>query len=157
MLYRRWANKNELVLAEFDHYRANHPIPTPDTGELRGDLLAQLSTLSEALAGFYAIAAGAAFSGLSADTGLSPKQLRARAVGVRLSPHRRAIYRRAAQRGEIDLDRVPETVLGLPFDLLRHDLLMGLKPLRPARIRSIVDDVFLPLVRHHQNTDQTPS
>lgn len=50
-------------------------------------------------------------------------------------------------RGEIDLDRIPPAVLAMPFDLVRHDLLMNLKPLRPARIKSIVDELFLPLAR----------
>jgi hypothetical protein len=34
----------------------------------------------------------------------------------------------------------------MPFDLIRHDLLMTLRPLSPERIKSIVDDLFLPLV-----------
>jgi hypothetical protein len=41
-------------------------------------------------------------------------------------------------------------VLAMPFDLVRHDLLMDLKPLKPARILSIVDELFLPLVQNHQ-------
>ena len=65
-------------------------------------------------------------------------------------PHGRTIYQRAHQRGEIDLERIPPAVLALPFDLVRHDLLMDLKPPKPARIRSIVDELFLPLVRNHQ-------
>ena len=35
----------------------------------------------------------------------------------------------------------------MPFDLMRHDLLMTLRPVTPERIRSIVDDLFLPLVK----------
>lgn len=38
----------------------------------------------------------------------------------------------------------------MPFDLVRHDMLMDLKPLKPARIPSIVDELFLPLVQNHQ-------
>ena len=34
----------------------------------------------------------------------------------------------------------------MPFDLMRHDLLMTLKPVPPERITSIVDDLFMPLV-----------
>ena len=56
------------------------------------------------------------------------------------------IFRRAHERGEIDLDRVPRRVLSMPFDLMRHDLLMTLKPVPAERITSIVDDLFLPLV-----------
>ncbi|MDI5965457.1 TetR/AcrR family transcriptional regulator [Streptantibioticus silvisoli] len=145
VLYRRWANKDQLVLAALDRHRDAHPVAVPDTGTLRGDLLAGLTAVSEALAGFFAIAAGAAFSGLLADTGMSPAQIREQVMGDQLLPQRRPVYQRAHARGEIDLERVPPTVLAMPFDLVRHDLLMDLKPLAPERIRSIVDDLFLPL------------
>jgi hypothetical protein len=110
-------------------------------------LLAHLTALSDALAGFYAIAAAAAFSGLLADTGLTPAQVRHRVMDAPQLPRVRTIYKRAHERGEIDLDRIPADVLAMPFDLVRHDLLMDLKPPKPARNRSIVDDLFLPLVR----------
>jgi hypothetical protein len=41
-------------------------------------------------------------------------------------------------------------VLDLPFDLVRHDLLTGLEAPKSTRIRSIVDELFLPLVRQYQ-------
>ncbi|MEU8634568.1 TetR/AcrR family transcriptional regulator [Amycolatopsis sp. NPDC048633] len=146
VLYRRWANKDQLVLAAIEHQRDANPVALPDTGTLRGDLLALLTAASEALAGFFAIAAAAAFSGLLVDTGMTPAQVRARVMGDQRVPHTRTIYQRAHRRGEIDLERVPAAVLDLPFDLVRHDLLMDLEPLKPARIRSIVDELFLPLV-----------
>ncbi|MCP2167762.1 transcriptional regulator, TetR family [Goodfellowiella coeruleoviolacea] len=149
VLYRRWANKDQFVLAAIEHYRNTHPVAVPDTGALRSDLLAQLTAMSEALAGFFAIAAAAAFSGLLADTGLTPAQVRDRAIDAQQLPHVRVIYERAHDRGEIDLDRIPAAVLTMPFDLVRHDMLMDLKPLEPARIQSIVDELFLPLVRNH--------
>ena len=34
----------------------------------------------------------------------------------------------------------------MPFDLMRHDLLMTLKPVSAERIAAIVDDLFMPLV-----------
>lgn len=145
VLYRRWANKDELVLAAMRRHRDDHPIIVPDTGSLRGDLLAYLTAASEALAGFFAIAAAAAISGLSASAGATPAQVRDRIVGDRLLS--RDIYQRAHARGEIDLARLSGTVLEMPFQLMRHDLLLDLAPLRPARIRSIVDELFLPLVQ----------
>ncbi|WP_232375092.1 hypothetical protein [Mycolicibacterium mengxianglii] len=45
-------------------------------------------------------------------------------------------------------------MLAMPFDLVRHDLLMDLEPLAPTRIQSIVDELFLPLV-HHRNAGQS--
>jgi AcrR family transcriptional regulator len=144
VLYRRWANKDELVLAAIENYGRVHPIELPDTGTLRGDLLAVLTSFSKARAGFIAIAATSAFSGLMADAGLTPVQVRERLIGEQPS-RRDVIYQRADKRGEIDLDRIPPAVLAMPFDLVRHDLLLNLKPLRRARIESIVDDLFLPL------------
>lgn len=147
VLYRRWANKDQLVLAAIEHHRRANPVEVPDTGALRTDLLAQLTALGEALAGFFAIAAAAAFSGLLADTGLTPAQARDQVMGDQLLPQRRIIYQRAHERGEIDLERIPAAVLDLPFDLVRHDLLMDLEAPKPARIQSIVDELFLPLVQ----------
>jgi AcrR family transcriptional regulator len=147
VLYRRWANKDQLVLAAIEHHRNANPVAVPDTGALRTDLIAQLTAVSEALAGFFAIAAAAAFSGLLADTGLTPAQARDKMMADQPIRHGRTIYQRAHQRGEIDVERIPAAVLEMPFDLVRHDLLMDLEPAAPARIQSIVDDLFLPLVR----------
>jgi len=149
VLYRRWANKDELVLAAIEHHRNANPVAVPDTGTLRNDLYAQLTGVSEALAGFFAIASGAAFSGLLADTGLTPAQVRDKVMGDQPRSRVRVIYQRAHDRGEIDLERIPAAVLAMPFDLVRHDLLMNLKPLTPARIQSIVNELFLPLVYNH--------
>ncbi|MDT8913162.1 TetR/AcrR family transcriptional regulator C-terminal ligand-binding domain-containing protein [Amycolatopsis sp. PS_44_ISF1] len=150
VLYRRWANKDELVLAAIEHHRGAHPVADADTGTLRGDLLAQLTAVSEALAGFFAIAVAAVFSGLMADTGLTPAQVRDRVLDARRPAPVRSLYQRAHDRGEIDLGRLPAAVLELPFDLVRHDLLLDLAPLKPARVRSIVDELFLPLLRTYQ-------
>jgi AcrR family transcriptional regulator len=147
VLYRRWANKDELVLAAIEHYRNSHPVDVPDTGTLRGDLVAALSGMGEARAAFFAVAAAAAFSGLLAGAGLTPTQVRDRIIGDQRLARIRTIYQRAHDRGEIDLQRIPQAVLSMPFDLVRHDLLMDLKPLKRARIESIVDELFLPLVR----------
>jgi AcrR family transcriptional regulator len=156
VLYRRWANKDQLVLAALEHYRNSHQVDIPDTGTLRGDLLAALTGMGEARAAFFAIAAAAAFSGLLAATGLTPGQVRDRFLGDQGLARVRAIYQRAHDRGEIDLERVPAAVLSMPFDLVRNDLLMDLKPLRPARIQSIVDELFLPLVHDYYNDAGSP-
>ncbi len=34
----------------------------------------------------------------------------------------------------------------MPFDLVRQDLLLDLEPVGKARVKSIVDELFLPLV-----------
>ena len=146
VLYRRWANKDQLVLAAIEHYGNAHSTEIPDTGTLRGDLLALLTSMSKARATFMAVAAAAGFSGLLTSTGLTPAQAREKILGDQRVRGDQIIYRRAHDRGEIDLDRIPPAVLAMPFDLVRHDLLMNLGPVKPERITSIVDDIFLPLV-----------
>lgn len=150
VLYRRWPNKDRLVIRAMQHHRRANPVEVPDTGSLRRDLVAQLSATSKALAGFFTIASAAAFSGLLADTGLTPAQVRDQVMEPAPLPAVRVIYQRAHARGEIDLEAVPDAVLAMPFDLMRHDMLMDAAPLVPARIRSIVDDLFVPLVRGAQ-------
>jgi len=63
VLYRRWAGKDQLVLAAIEHHRKANPVAVPDTGTLRGDLIAQLTAMSESLAGFFAITGTLAFYG----------------------------------------------------------------------------------------------
>jgi len=143
VLYRRWPRKDELVIAAIARYGRLHPVDIPDTGSLRGDMLALLGAISEGRSAFATIVS-AAFSGLLADSGLTPAEVRARLIGNR-PVWSQQVYQRARERGELD-DSVPEAVLAMPFDLMRHDLLMTLKPITPERVKSIVDDLFLPLV-----------
>ncbi|HVT66383.1 MAG TPA: TetR-like C-terminal domain-containing protein [Trebonia sp.] len=87
----------------------------------------------------------AAFGGLLADTGLTPAEVRLKVMRDR--PFwSDTMYQRAADRGELNLDATPPAVLTMPFDLMRHDVLMTLKPVPPERLSAIVDDLFLPLV-----------
>ena len=148
VLYRRWPNKGDLVMAAIVHYRRTRRVENPDTGTLRGDLLALLGDFSDGQSGFTAIMA-ATFAGLQADSGLTPAEVRARIIEEQ--PIRSSqIYRRAHERGEIDLDRIPAAVLTMPFDLMRHDLLMTLNAVPPERIVSIVDDLFIPLAAQYR-------
>jgi AcrR family transcriptional regulator len=144
VLYRRWSSKDELVVAAIRSYSEQHQTDIPDTGTLRGDLVALLRNFNENKIWFTAVMASV-FSGLLAGSGLTPADIRARVLEDR--PLRsNEIFRRAEQRGEIDLARVPVGVLSLPYDLIRHDVLISLKSVPEERIMSIVDDIFMPLV-----------
>jgi AcrR family transcriptional regulator len=144
VLYRRWHSKDDLVIAAIRHYGTAHPVEVPDTGSLRGDLIALLISLGSARVSFAAIVS-AVFSGLLASTGLTPAQVREKILADR-PLHSDQIFARAHERGEIDLDRIPPAVLTMPFDLIRHDMLMTYKPIPPERVLAIVDDLFMPLV-----------
>jgi AcrR family transcriptional regulator len=143
VLYRRWPRKDDLVVAAMRHYGATHPVDIPDTGSLRGDMLALLASISDGRVSFTAVVSSV-FAGLLADSGLTPAEVRTQILADR-PLWSDEIFRRAHERGEIDLDRLPPAVLTMPFDLVRHDILMTMKRLPPERITSIVDDLFLPL------------
>ncbi|WP_344669534.1 TetR/AcrR family transcriptional regulator [Catenulispora yoronensis] len=143
VLYRRWPNKDDLVLAAIRHFGTTNPIEVPDTGNLRDDMIALLGSASSGRVGFAA-SITAAFSGLLASSGLTPAEVREQILGdrPRLSDE---VFAHAHERGEIDLDTIPPAVLTMPFDLMRHDMLMTYEPIPPERILAIVDDLFLPL------------
>jgi AcrR family transcriptional regulator len=154
VLYRRWPNKDDLVLAAIRHFGRTHPVEIPDTGSLREDLIALLGQFSEARVGFAAIVS-AAFAGLLAGTGLTPAQVREKILADR-PPTSDRIFVRAHERGEIDLDAVPPAALTMPFDLMRHDMLMTFKPIPRERVLAIVDDLFMPLVAAGRRGPQAP-
>jgi len=144
VLYRRWPNKDELVLAAIGHYGRTRPVEIPDTGTLRGDMLALLRAINDARNSFTVVVS-ATFAGLQSSSGLTPAEVRARIIENRpVWSHE--VYRRAQERGEIDQEKVPSAVLTMPFDLMRHDMLMTLKPASADRITTIVDELFLPLI-----------
>jgi AcrR family transcriptional regulator len=147
VLYRRWARKDELALAAFRHYGQTHPIKVPDTGSLRGDLLALLREASIQRLAFAAVVS-AQFNGILIETGATPADVRSRLLSGRPFGSN-DVFERARERGELDLDRLPESVLMLPLDLLRHDMVMTLKPITEQRLIEIVDEIFLPLVARY--------
>jgi AcrR family transcriptional regulator len=144
VLYRRWPRKDDLVLDAIQHYGVTHPVDLPDTGSLRGDMIGLLSGFSSGRVAFVTVVS-AAFSGLLASTGLTPAQVREKLISDR-PLWSSEIFRRAHERGEIDLDQTPRAILAMPFDLMRHDLLMTLQPLPEERVLEIVDELFIPLV-----------
>src|SRR6202042_3054065 len=82
VLYRRWPRKDALVLDAIHHYGVTHPVDLPDTGSLRGDMIALLSGLSSVRVSFATVVS-AAFSGLLASSGLTPAQVREELIADR--------------------------------------------------------------------------
>ncbi|MDR7273587.1 TetR/AcrR family transcriptional regulator [Catenuloplanes atrovinosus] len=147
VLYRRWTDKSDLVLAAIRHYRDLNPVVIPDTGDLREDMLALLGDINTRREDIATLV-GATFAGLHDSAGLTPEDIVLSVLGD--GPRRTdAVFHRAHERGEIDLTQIPEDVLALPFQLLRHDILMTLQPASSERIQSIVDDIFRPLVMRY--------
>jgi AcrR family transcriptional regulator len=145
VIYRRWATKQDIVLAaiKFDAMRRRQPLP--DTGTLRGDLLRYLGDMSRRRASFTAIFS-VLFSSAFQQTGLSPADLREQLIDGSVDPIR-VILDQAVARGEISESRITPRIVRLPLDLLRHESLMTLKPVPDETLVEIVDELFIPLVR----------
>ena len=144
VIARRWPSKPDLVRAAVERMLGRDPMQTPDTGSLRGDMLAVMRHASKHRIGATALLVyylGAYFQ----ETGTSPADLREGALRGRSSTLD-VIFDRAIERGEVDPKRLTPRARTLAIDLFRHEALMTLKPIRDEVLVSIVDDVFLPLV-----------
>lgn len=144
VLYRRWENREELLRATIQQRGSSAPIPLPDTGSLRDDLLTALSAANNEHGNLAALAT-AMLAGHYTDIGLTPSEIRSALVGDRVSTVEQ-IIEHAVARGEIDPARITPRVKTLPFDLFRHEFMMNLAPVAETVLTEIVDDVFLPLV-----------
>ncbi|GAB3794762.1 TetR/AcrR family transcriptional regulator [Humibacter antri] len=147
VIYRRWPDRESLVLAAIRHHYDKDVIEIPDTGTLAGDLRGLLRVASERRVEMV-VMLSAQLAGLFGESGMSLSEVRERLVGQR-TVWSSVILARAQDRGEIDLDAVPERVQNLPFDLMRHELLMTHAQLTDEFIDNTVDGIFVPLVDHY--------
>jgi AcrR family transcriptional regulator len=144
VLYRRWPKKPELVIAVVRRHRPLLSGEVPDTGELRGDVLAVLRRMS---AGISDIGPETIY-GLLGDY-LADAELFTRTQGQVLqlgAGVMDTIVQRAVARGEVQ-GNVGQRVTALPTDLFRHELFLRRTPPTEDAIVQIVDEIFLPLVR----------
>jgi AcrR family transcriptional regulator len=138
VLYRRWPNRAQLVLAAMRHHGGSIEGRPPDTGSLRGDVLAVLRHMRNR---FKEIGPDT-LHGLIAELDDLPPDL------FEVSPNLvTTILERAAQRGEARPDRITRRIAALPGDLLRHELLTTRRAAPDRVLAEIVDEVFLPLVQ----------
>ncbi len=145
VLYRRWQTREDLALAAVRHFVTRDVRPVPDTGTLRGDLIAVLLDANERRIAMAAVIVGQ-LGPYYRETGSNPADVRRQLLGERNSVME-TVLDRAVERGEIDPARLTPRIGGLPFDLLRHEVMMTLTPASTDAIVEIVDDIFLPLVR----------
>ena len=145
-------------MAAMRHFFEQGSQPVPDTGSLRGDVIALLTEANESrytMAAVISVQLGAYFQ----ETETTPADLRGQLLGDR-PPAIEAIMSRAVERGEVTAAALTPRLVNLPFDLIRHEALMTLAPIPPETIVEIVDDIFLPLVSrrsHDDNADRRPA
>ena len=143
VLNRRWNNRLEIVLAI---YRRNGSITmeAPDTGHLRSDVLAMMKLfISKVLEIGKSVILGMLSDAVSGAVPSFDLQRDIRESNIKCMS---AIMERAAARGEARSD-IPATVLTLPFDLLRSEMLISRNEIPQDFLDRVVDEIFLPLVR----------
>jgi len=145
VLYRRWRTREELLRATLRRRGEITPADVPDTGSLRGDVIAKLTEINQLRSSMAAVMS-MMLSAQFQEMGLPPAELRRELLGDR-EPVFEVIVARAMARGELGPKTPPARVISLPVDLLRNDLLLTLQPVSAETIVSIVDDAFLPLAR----------
>lgn len=142
VLYRRWPQKHDLILAAM---RNNAPLisgPVPDTGTLRDDVIALLERAAKQLE----VVGHDVIWGLLSDVIAKDMLSQKIRVDTAVKDVMTTILKRADEREEVDLAAIPDVVMTLPLDLNRHTVLTTGKAPSQVKIRQIVDDIFLPLV-----------
>ncbi|MEV4350780.1 TetR/AcrR family transcriptional regulator [Actinoplanes sp. NPDC049596] len=145
VLYRRWPQREDLLMATLTRHWGERPIPVPDTGHLREDAIGYLRSAVAERSRLITVISVQLAEYFSA-TGTSASDLRDRLRPAGRGTSFEMMVARAVERGE--LPDVPRSarIVNLPFDLLRHDMLMTLRPVSDEAIEEIVDDVWLPLL-----------
>lgn len=149
VLYRRWPQRRDLVLAALRHRTPPVPPPPPDTGALRTDVLALLEQITTRLTEIAPVVQ-VLTDGRTRGSDLSDFITeRTREGGGDTMTE---LLERAARRGELDPSRIPARVAALPVTLVSGEMLISLRAPSRAAITEIVDEVFLPLVAYYGGT-----
>jgi len=142
-IYRRWASKREIV-AEAIRSRKDE-CALPDTGSLRGDLVAIARDLGQSLSGSNAqVAAG--LTGLLRSSDEFAALFREHVIEVGRERYR-PLLERAAARGEIaDAAAVTPLFADIAGALVFSRALISREPVDDAFTEELVDRVLLPVV-----------
>jgi AcrR family transcriptional regulator len=142
VIYRRWRNRPELVIAAMRHHQPVLSGAIPNTGTLRGDTLAVLRRASARITEIGPNTVIGMLSDLLADEEAFEQILDQllRGGGEVMS----SVLERAASRGE-SRENISPRVARLPLDLLRHELILTHQPPSQDALEEILDEIFLPL------------
>jgi len=148
VLYRRWPSRLDLVRATLRAHRPLFSGFAPDTGSLRGDVLALLDYMTHGMREVPDIVWGMAVDAISHNAQAFRQEITASNTA-----RMHAILQQAADRGDIATTALPKRLVTLPIDLARHEMLITGQPPTPAAVIQIVDEIFVPLITQHQLRD----
>lgn len=149
-LYRHWPGKYELVLDAIRR-RIRPSLPQlPDTGTLRGDLLAALEAMHQVMTGD----AGLVFFGLLVAMRTDPElaALTREQLFVRRLPPENSPVARAIARGELPSDADPSLLRRVAVPLVLTRLMFMGGKLDESFLTNLVDDILIPLLMAGRST-----
>jgi AcrR family transcriptional regulator len=142
VLYRRWRNRHELVIAAMRRHAPMLSGEVPDTGSLRGDVLALLQRTADRMDEIGAETIRGLLGDYLSDPDFERTQGQVLQIGAEVMT---SILRRATDRGEARTD-ISLRVAQVPTDLFRNEIFKSRAAPPRAVLVEIVDEVFLPLV-----------
>jgi AcrR family transcriptional regulator len=144
-IYRRWPGKHALV-ADAIRCHPHMRVAAPDTGSLRGDLLATVRQSAD-----QQIESAPLVAGLTARTRESDELaglVREHAVET-VRRRFRTLLERAGQRGELPAAAAVSPLFAdIAPSLIHSRVLLSAEPVDDAFVAELVDRVLLPIVRH---------
>lgn len=145
VIYRRWQSRAALVIAA---WARRQPIDEtiPHLGSLRADLLWLFSRIAMRMDAMMS----QTIAGVMAEAFKHPEVqalLRDRLNSAPLTSSVSTVVANAISRGELTPVNPPPRVLRLPLDLLRAEAMLSGTPLSEEIIATMVDDIYLPLLR----------
>ena len=144
-IYRRWPGKPELVVAAVRRHAGDQVPAVPDTGTLRGDLLAAMAAMRASLAGQDADL----LLGLMLATRHDPELanvVRNQVLGSKRQVFGAAVAR-AVARGEVSVTADHALLAEIGSAMLLSRLLVTGEPLDDAFTAHLVDKVLLPVLQ----------
>ncbi len=144
-LYRRWRSKSELVTDAVGRIGDSPRLEDlPDTGTLRGDLVALMRPQSEEESERLVALMGGVASLLSAAPELA--EVAGSALVEPFVASQRLLLARARDRGEIDQDVDIDTIALMTPAMTAYRLVVQRRPIDIPHILRLVDTVVLPAV-----------
>ncbi len=155
-LYRRWPSKAELVIDAVACLKQTDldASSIPDTGTLRGDLVAMIKTpsIQDGERKLRVMAGLASMISRSPELAVAAREA---IVAPRIALNR-MFLQRAADRGEISADLDLDLVATISPSMVTYRALMLGIPATRDFLVALIDDVILPAVGQRTNPPQSP-
>ncbi len=144
-IYRAWPNKPDLVMEALSS-RFDGPLDVPDTGTLRGDLLAIMGTACQVANS----PEGAVITGLMSAAARNPElsQTLFRCIYETKHEMYESIIGRATARGEVPPRTDPKLLHEVLHAMVLTYKLWSAKPMDQEFVVHVIDDVLIPVLCH---------